>query len=458
MYKHTPQMEFQLQSIQLENFKCFKKSPEILFSKLTILTGANSSGKSSIIQGIMGTLQSKGFPFVFSSNGRYVNMGDFSDMVHLHKVNSEIKISTKFYAEKENVFLEIKTGWKRNRINNLPTLNSLKCNGTFFKLSITKKNKKYYLDYTYNPDKDPEVTPQSKSALETIFSVIKLPSQGEQSNSSDIVDPSNDYFLPRKFNNLEVVIDENGDIQNINSDNLRTRIYWLKGVFTNIEAKSNLISSFRLHPSRTHLEQSQDVLKVKKFGEGYLDQIIKWENSKNPKLQDLISTTTDLGLIYSIETKRMGGGRYDQIVTTSNAGIKDSLSDVGFGISQFLPILVADLQLHRGSLLIVAEPEIHLHPRVQSRFGSYIVKCVNEKNKHYILETHSEYLLNRLRLSIVKGDLQEKDLRVYYLENKKGEAVISQLKFNKKGAIENAPKDFFDTYLMDVKEIALNVE
>ena len=66
-----------LEKISIENFKCFHTKTDIEFGKITLLTGANSSGKSSIIYSILGAIQSGEFPLQFSTNGKYVNMGDF---------------------------------------------------------------------------------------------------------------------------------------------------------------------------------------------------------------------------------------------------------------------------------------------------------------------------------------------------------------------------------------------
>ena len=80
-----------LTKISIENFKCFQNEIDIDFGRLTLLTGANSSGKSSIIYSVLGSLQSGEFPFQFSTNGKYVNMGDFKEIVHDHNRKEKIK-------------------------------------------------------------------------------------------------------------------------------------------------------------------------------------------------------------------------------------------------------------------------------------------------------------------------------------------------------------------------------
>ena len=153
----------------------------------------------------------------------------------------------------------------------------------------------------------------------------------------------------------------------------------------------------------------------------------------------------------------MSGGRFEIRVKVKNKSKWESLPDVGFGISQFLPIIVADLQLSNNSTLIMSQPEIHLHPSVQANLSDYLVKQVKERNKNYIVETHSEYLLNRMRLLIVKGEIQSEDVAVYYFENSiKDGSVAHRIEFTKDGQILNAPKGFFETYMIDTMDIALN--
>ncbi|MCP4213405.1 MAG: AAA family ATPase [bacterium] len=84
-----------INKLSLENFKCFKKA-DFELGKLTLLTGANSSGKSSVLYSILGTLQSGEFPLSFSPNGKYVNMGNFKELYHKHLKDNTVKIGINF--------------------------------------------------------------------------------------------------------------------------------------------------------------------------------------------------------------------------------------------------------------------------------------------------------------------------------------------------------------------------
>src|SRR5213075_2464533 len=95
--------------------------------------------------------------------------------------------------------------------------------------------------------------------------------------------------------------------------------------------------------------------------------------------------------------------------------IDSALPDVGFGVSQFLPLLVADLQLGKHSTFMTSQPEIHLHPRIQAEYVNHLVQSAKSNDKRYVIETHSEYLLNRFRLLITKGKIKPEDVAVYYL-------------------------------------------
>ena len=163
-----------------------------------------------------------------------------------------------------------------------------------------------------------------------------------------------------------------------------------------------------------------------------------------------------MDLLYWLTIRRLRGGRFEPRVAVHRGGPWSSLLDIGFGISQFLPILVADLQLGKNSTLFVAQPEIHLHPSVQASVADYFINRAVKSNKRYIIETHSEYLLNRIRSAIVKGRIEKKDIAVYYFENTTEGSLTYEIQFTKKGQILNAPKGFFDTYMMDVVDIALN--
>lgn len=457
-------MDINLKSITVENFKGFQSEKTFDFQKLTVLTGSNNSGKSSVLQAILGALQSTKFPLNFSTNGEYTSMGDFFDISYRHKRKNVVKINFKFERLNGKIIDKtiVNTEWIEDKQNKLPLLSSLKANTDFFNLYIRKDGNKYLLDYNYLPDKNPITSGLKKDTflklISTLTDIIEKDANKSQTKDETITVLNSQLFEPfsvtdfpiNHFENLEKTY-PNKNIQFSQS------LIFIIDIFTSFSRNANLISSFRHHPNRTYLEQPQHFTKVKKFGEGYLDQIIAWQDKDEKKFKELNLAAQKLSLFESINSKRIKGAKFETLIKPHKKGVESIISDVGFGVSQFLPIIVADLQLTKQSTLIVAEPEIHLHPNIQAKFADYLIEQINKNQKNYIIETHSEYFLNRLRLAIIKGTLKENDLAVYFLENDGEDVKTHRLDFTKKGEIKNAPKSFFDTYLMDIKNIALSV-
>jgi len=234
-----------------------------------------------------------------------------------------------------------------------------------------------------------------------------------------------------------------------------------EGVFNSTfsrEINLNYISAYRLHPERTYLQNGGYYTRIGKFGEHYTNQILLWEVNKAPEYQQLVKALRGIGLVNNIQSNQLPGGRYELLVNSKKGGVTASLNDVGFGISQFLPIAVADVQLGKDSTLLVEQPEIHLHPEIQANLANYFTQQANENDKNYLIETHSEYLLNRFRALIVKGELKEEDIAIYYIQNDGQKATVHDLKFTTDGQIHNAPEEFFKTYMIDVMDIALNAQ
>lgn len=440
-----------INKVNIENFKCYEKI-EFDTSKVTLLTGANSSGKSSLLYSILGAIQSREFPFQFSPNGKYIKMGDFEEIVHNHDKSKLIKLE--FEDNDENQ--KVTTYWSNDKIRNLPILEKLYAESDIFSLQI-EKVRKYNLKFEYFIEKDQNSYARSPEMIKKIMEIVE---------SSIKTENKGDDKIKNKFEKIKTKIEFRFSDFNELEEKLRNEQYYylssfkssISSMFNRFDDKINYISSFRLYPERTYYETSKKDLKVGKFGENYEDQIIAWETKKAPEYKELISILKDLGLLHEIKSKRLDGGRFEILIRTKANGVWSSLSDVGFGISQFLPIIVADLQLGKRSTLFIAQPEIHLHPKIQAQFGDYLVNRITKENKRYIIETHSEYLINRLRLAIAKKTIEEQDVKTYFIDNNGIKAKHYNLNFLKNGQIKNAPKSFFETYMLDVMNIAIEAE
>src|SRR6185295_18866007 len=114
-------------------------------------------------------------------------------------------------------------------------------------------------------------------------------------------------------------------------------------------------------------------------------------------------------------------------------------------VSQVLPILVLSLLAEPGSSLVFEQPELHLHPRVQTRLADFFVSMI-VLNKQCIVETHSEYLINRLRYqtAISQGDDLASRIIMYFVEKEAGHSTYRKIRINQFGVIQGWPAGFFD--------------
>jgi len=146
--------------------------------------------------------------------------------------------------------------------------------------------------------------------------------------------------------------------------------------------------------------------------------------------------------LYTIDKGKLGHEL--QVATIGTTDLHD-LTHVGVGVSQVLPILVQSLLSEQGATLVFEQPELHLHPRVQTRLADFFVS-MTMLGKQCIVETHSEYLINRLRYrsAVSKNDSISNNTILYFVENDSGHSNYRPIRINKYGVIENWPLGFFD--------------
>lgn len=167
--------------------------------------------------------------------------------------------------------------------------------------------------------------------------------------------------------------------------------------------------------------------------------------SNTQLLNAVLDWMSYMGVASDVSTSDKGKLGHELKVATSGEKALHDLTHVGVGVSQVLPILVLSLLADPGSTLIFEQPELHLHPRVQTRLADFFISMTLLK-KQCIVETHSEYLINRLRYqtAISEGEELSKKVIMYFVEKKKGFSSYRPIKINRFGVIEDWPEGFFD--------------
>lgn len=174
---------------------------------------------------------------------------------------------------------------------------------------------------------------------------------------------------------------------------------------------------------------------------------------KRQSLEERVATwLQELGLIDRFEVRPIAkGGKLFQVWVRRNPKSPDVLiTDVGFGVSQILPVLTLCYYAPEGSTLILEQPEIHLHPRVQAGLADVFIDAANSRGVQIIIESHSEHLLRRLQRRVAEEQFQSDDAALYFAATKDGESRLTTLELDLFGTIKNWPEGFFGDELGEI--------
>lgn len=143
------------------------------------------------------------------------------------------------------------------------------------------------------------------------------------------------------------------------------------------------------------------------------------------------------------------------LVKTGSNTSEVKLTDVGVGVSQVLPALIQAFYTPPGSVVWMEQPEIHLHPQVQSRLADVMISAVqsNQKDRprqiQLVIESHSEHFLNRLQRRVAEGAIKPGDVAIYFCREGKDSPNLEELKLDEDGNITNWPDNFFGDEMED---------
>jgi predicted ATPase len=163
------------------------------------------------------------------------------------------------------------------------------------------------------------------------------------------------------------------------------------------------------------------------------------------------------GLFDDVDVRRIGRKEGDPFqLRIKIAGPPFNLVHVGYGVSQVLPIIVDALQKPRGTTFLLQQPEVHLHPKAQAELGSFLASTAKLGEKKFIIETHSDYLIDRIRMDVRDNEyLSENDVVILYFERSGGTVNISPIYIDKNGNLINTPNTYRGFFLEEERRIIL---
>jgi len=220
--------------------------------------------------------------------------------------------------------------------------------------------------------------------------------------------------------------------------------------FWEIIDKVVFIGPIRQKPERYYFSGGYIPLNVGQVGEKTAELMFH-----NKKLVNQINHAFEFfNIDYEVFVKPVSDSSSDVFTITlldKKSHTEVSQSDVGFGLSQLLPIIV-QAYIATNKIICIEQPEIHLHPKLQSKLGEFFINRINEtEDCQFIIETHSEHLLLRVQNLIRKGILSKEDVEILYVEKSEKATVVYPLEINKRGEfIDSWPDDFIDQNLEDI--------
>ena len=212
------------------------------------------------------------------------------------------------------------------------------------------------------------------------------------------------------------------------------------------------LPGLRGNPERTYKPTSTGPRYPGTF-EHYVASIIhEWQETTDERLKTLADALHTLGLTGQVGTEKIGDTRIElQVGRLPHQGTGEtdmvSIADVGFGVSQVLPVLVALIVAQPGQLVYLDEPELHLHPRAQVALAQVLADAA-QRGVLVIAETHSSLLLLGVQTLVAEGDLSLGLVKLHWFtRDEDGATKVNTAALDEAGAYGDWPEDFDDVDL-----------
>lgn len=444
----------EIKKLVLKNFKVFS-SEEFNFKKITILAGANSAGKSTILNAIASILQgseSRPFPFYFSNYGKNVHLGGYKDIITGGHSNQKFSIGVTFGTSGKETHAEGTYRYATNGQQILVDSVMIKDGSNKFSVKWGGQTNGYSAFReisTKNKEKESKLAGMLLSSFSEFLSKVSEDKDKENEKSleqyiQDMTKSSEDWEPVETKSSKDLFATLNETVS------YKVSIGNYKNKFLDLLNNTSYIGPIRPYPSR-HYFLSSHLDKMDALGANAFQLLIDWYKSDPKKFKKTTSALKALQLADDLNPDPIKDDLLELNVKPFGQKYSVNLSDVGFGLSQILPVIVANVAAEKGGTLLVNQPEVHLHPSSQAKLGDYFND--ESKNRNFIIETHSEYLINRLRLLVAKGELPQENVSIIYIDNGETGPVVSNISIDKSGSLTNAPESFFDTYYIDNSEL-----
>ena len=402
------------------NFKSWQDTGKLKFAPLTGFFGANNSGKTSILQLLLLLKQTAERPtewkepLYYGDEESLVNLGSFDDIIH---------------RPGNNHYLEILVSWllpEKLTIQDIDEVDTLSFFSEIFMGTVGKFEYGVH-GHSLKVDTYDHNNAGGNYGVSTPY--------GEESGES----------LFRCYG-----------IRGAPATTQRV-FFDLQEAFEDLFSRVRYLGPRRVDPRHDYTWEGDHPEDVGQYGQNTIPVLLSGRILRRSIEEDILKRLQRLELIdsYDVLPVSAAGKNYEFLIRQYKDGPEVGLTDVGFGVSQVLPVLTQCYCVPEGSILILENPEAHLHPKVQSELADVFIDVVKNRNIQIILESHSEHLLLRLMRRIAEYEIEDEGISAdqtafHFCEIKDGNSRAEQLKVDEYGNISNWPQNFFGDDMGDV--------
>lgn len=411
-----------LTHLKLDNFKIWKTTGPMRLAPVTLLLGTNSSGKSSLIQSLLMIRQTvKGddpdldLNFGNPEAGDSVTLGRYSDVVTNHIYGNQIGIEFRWSKTGEDAGSTIFSARYRLGQYGAADLDSLRLGQDGQGFTVERRK-------------------------EGIYRLILGDERNSRGQSADFRPIRSFAFSPAAL----VLLKEDGErIAKIGPQLLDelSRIIYLGPVRR--LAQRDYVWSGRM-PTTIGDDGNKAVDAL--IASGVAGNLAAKKRKPAPPEARLIIETGEwlkkMELADELNVKQLGSSSRCELMVKRD-GETSNIKDVGVGVSQVLPVIVAALHAAPGNIVIIEEPESHLHPLAESLLAELFATVSKERGVQFIIETHSEHMFRRMQTLIAKKEVTTPHCAMYFVERDGKQARLRELIADEVGRIKNWPLNFF---------------
>lgn len=432
-----------LKSVQFQNFKSWKTA-QVKCAPITGFFGTNSSGKTSILQFLLMLKQTKAGTdraISLDLDGDLVRLGTISDVLHGHDTKLPLEWKVEFSLDTEIVIVDASkqntTEISRSKNFSVSAVNNMKPSGApkASKLEYQLGDMKFSLSIKNEQKSKFQLKAQSVPPNDSDFRFVRT-----QGRPWDLPGPIKSYAFPDEartyFQNAAFL----ADLESAYEKQL-DNIYYL--------------GPLRQYPQRDYLWTRSRPTDVGQRGEKAIDAILAATEAQETRnlrprtrhrsFQEIVAHwLKQMGLIeeFRVEEIAPNSNRWQARIRTRKKASEVLLTDVGFGISQVLPVVTLLQYVPEGAIVILEQPEIHLHPLAQAGLADVIIQAATHRQVQILLESHSEHLLLRLQRRIAEEEISGNDVLLYFCDAPENESTLTRLDVDILGNIRNWPDKF----------------